>query len=499
MSKPKNIIMIMTDQQSAHVRNLEGYSLDTTPFLDSLAAQGTWFNKAYTTMPVCGPARTSLLTGRWPSSHCVNNNNVLNSAKYEKDLFDVAREQGYKTALIGKHHCYMEPAQKADFYKRLGHWGGFGPERTDQEMAYDKWLKTLSEASLEPAPFPLECQIPYRAVSAAEAWVREMKDCPFFMWLSFPEPHSPYQVPEPYYSMFPVETLPPLEALEEDRVRKGDKWRFYGEMTEHYLPDYRERIPRVRSNYLGMLRLIDDQIRRFVEFLDDLMLLDNTVIVFMSDHGDFVGEYELIKKGPEAPEILSRIPLQFFGPGIKADSAPHPAHVSLADVMPTLCEVMGVSIPSGVQGRSLWPLLSGEAYPEQEFASVFIEHGYGGLYQIGQEPPDYSPFCSIKDGVIKFDELNKYSQSGWQRSVCKGEWKMNMDMLGNGQLYRISEDRMELTNLYGRKEYADVERQLLECLCMWLIRTQVPTLPSHEKYPVKTHPRNYLLGENIKI
>jgi arylsulfatase A-like enzyme len=489
-----NVIVIMTDQQRADARRLEGYPLDPTPFLDSLAQRGTWFDKAYTTMPVCGPARTSLLTGRWPSSHRVSGNFCLNQAVYSKDLFDVAKEQGYATALVGKNHSYLKPEQQTDYHLLQGHWGGFGLERTSEEQAYDQWLKTLSQVSLEPTPFPLECQLPYRAVTASQQWVKQVKDRPFFLWLSFPEPHNPYQVPKPYYSMFPPEQLPPLQASEQQRNAKGDKWKFYGEQIAHFLPDYRERIPRARSNYLGMLRLIDDQIRCFVEFLEAEALMDRTLIVFMSDHGDFLGEYELLKKGPEAPEILARIPLQFYGPGVASCRSPHPAHVSLADIMPTLCEVMGSPIPAGVQGRSLWPLLSGKDYPQQEFASVFVEHGYGGLYQLDGNPPSFEFIGSVTNNVVEFNELSKYTQSGWLRTVRKGEWKLNMDMMGKGELFRISNDPLELDNLYGQSEHSEIEREMLAVLCAWMIRSQAPTLPVAKLYPLRTDPQNYLHG-----
>lgn len=487
-----NIVVIMTDQQRADVRALEGYPLNTTPFLDSLAQKGTWFNKAYTTMPICCPARTSLLTGRWPSSHRVTGNFCLAEVDYEQDLFDIAKEAGYETALIGKNHSYVDPQQKTDYHLAQTHFGGLGPQRTVQEQAYDEWLKTFSQVSLEPTPFPLECQLPYRAVTAAQKWIQGIKDRPFFMWLSFPEPHNPYQVPEPYYSMFPPENIPPLQAMEAERLTKGAKWKAYGEQMEHFLEDYRERIPRARSNYLGMLRLIDDQIQRFVQFLHEESLFDRTLLVFLSDHGDFLGEYELLKKGPEAPEVLARIPLQICGPGVEAKRQPHTAHVSLADVMPTLCEVMGSPIPDGVQGRSLWPLLTGRNYPEQEFMSAFVEHGYGGLYHADGSELDFESLGSVKNGVSKFDELNKYTQSGWLRTVRKEDWKLNMDMYGKGELYHIAQDPLELSNLYGLKEYSHVEQEMLREMCMWLIRTQAPTLVQSRLYPLKTTPHNYL-------
>jgi arylsulfatase A-like enzyme len=488
----KNIVVIMTDQQRADLRALEGYPLNTTPYLDELARKGCWFNHAYTTMPVCGPARTSLITGRWPSSHRVNRNDCLRQAEYEKDLFAVAKDNHYATALIGKNHSPLIPDQAVDYHYLQGHWGGFQEEKTDMEASYDEWLKSLSQVSMTASPFPLECQLPYRAVSAAKRWIDSLEEQPFLMWLSFPEPHNPYQAPEPYYSMFPPEKLPPLGAGKEDRLGKGEKWVFYGEQMEHFLPDHEDRVARARSNYLGMLRLIDDQIRRLVLYLEENHMLDNTLIVFLSDHGDFVGEYGLMKKGPEAPDVLSRIPMQFYGAGIPAREAAHDAHVSLADVMPTLCEVMETEIPMGVQGRSLWGLLNGEEYPKSEFASVMTEHGYGGLYHLGETLEDMDTVGSVTNGIAEFNELNRYTQSGWLRTIRKDAWKLNMDMLGRGELYNISHDPLELNNLYDSSKIRDIQCEMLGTLSMWLIRTQTATLPDSQYYPIKRHPRNYL-------
>ncbi|MBB6733253.1 sulfatase [Cohnella zeiphila] len=487
----KNIVVIMTDQQRADLRALEGYPLDATPFLDRLAREGTWFDKAYTTMPICCAARVSLLTGRYPSAHGVQTNGQLKLARYEKDLFDVAREGGYATALSGKNHSHIDARAKLDYCYEIGHWGGGGEGRSAEEKAFDDWLKTLSQTSTGPAPFPLECQLPYRVVSAAQDWVGTLEGKPFLLWLSFAEPHNPYQAPEPYYSMFPAGSLPPLRATEKDRDAKGDKWAFYGGQTAHYLPDFRERIPQARANYLGMLRLIDDQIRRFVTFLEQSGLLENTLLVFLSDHGDFHGEYQLLKKGPEAPELLTRIPMQFSGAGVRPHSGPHPAHVSLADIMPTLCEAMELPIPRGVQGRSLWPLLAGEAYPEREFASAYAEHGYGGEYHTDRKPFDYGGVGSVRDGVSSFNELSRYTQSGRLRTIRKGKWKLNLDMRGKRELYDIEADPLELADLSGRDEYRELERDLLAELGAWMMRTQDESQPDSAEYPVLKYPRNY--------
>jgi arylsulfatase A-like enzyme len=490
MSAP-NIVIIMTDQQRADVSAREGFALDTTPYLDALAKQGVWFQRAYTAVPVCAPARISMLTGRFPGAHRVRENRGTEYATFEKDLFAVAHEQGYATGLIGKNHTYLQP-DRVDHWFHLGHDGGEGEQRTEQERAFDRWLAELNHAvATEPTPFPIACQGPYRAVSDAITWIHSLEDQPFCLWLSFAEPHNPYQVPEPYFSLFPPEALPPVQVGREALDKLSFKWQWTRQLGEYAYPEYEEVLPRARSNYFGMLRLIDDQVKRFVEFLQSQQLQENTLLVFVSDHGDFVGEYGLMRKGPEMPEVLMRVPLIFTGPAIAARQEPHAAHVSLVDIFPTICEAIGVSQPNGVQGRSLWPLLTAQPYPEEEFADVYAEQGYGGLHYTADDQPDFE-HC-MNPGPVRptFDELNTYSQSGTMRMIRRGDWKLIFDMQGQGQLYDLAHDPRELHNRYDDPTCAEIRSTLLAHLLAWTLRAQDPLPLPKNKYRMKTDPRNY--------
>ncbi|MCB0184671.1 MAG: sulfatase-like hydrolase/transferase, partial [Caldilineaceae bacterium] len=343
MATQPNVIIIMTDQQRADLSKREGFPLDTTPFLDSLATEGIWFNRAYTTIPACAPARVSMLTGRYPSATRVRTNHNLEDATYSKDLFTVFREQGYQTALIGKNHTYLT-AEDVDFWYGANHLSAEDDQANPAYQAFHEFMRsTHFEAALTATPFPLEVQFPYRIVSKAQDWVGERVEAeqPFFLWLSFPEPHNPYQVPEPYYSLFPPETLPPTLTDESALATKGFKYEWCRHSFEKAFPDFAEHMPRARANYMGLLRLLDDQIERFVTYLEEAGLRDDTIILFLSDHGDFVGEYGLMRKGPELPEVLTRIPFSICGPGIPAQTQPHAAHVSIADILPTLCDAIG--------------------------------------------------------------------------------------------------------------------------------------------------------------
>ena len=480
----------MTDQQRADLSAREGYPLDTTPFLDSLARTGIDFNRAYTCMPVCAPARVSMFTGRYPSATRVRTNHNIEDATYSRDLIDILKEQGYKIGMSGKNHSHLTE-DRLDFCAHFDHGGGSGKNRTKQEKEFDEFLHSLHHRTYpEPTPFPVECQGPYRAVTKAREWIDSLSGAPFFLWLTFAEPHNPYQVPEPYYSLFPPEQLPPCRSDEKALAKKGFRWQWLRSIWNRAVPDYAAELNRARANYHGMLRLIDDQVQRFVTFLKETDLYDNTIIVFLSDHGDFAGEYGLIRKGPDLPECLTRIPLFFTGPGIVAKDTPHEAHVNICDIMPTICEALNVEIPDGVQGRSLWPLLTGQKYPETEFSSAYAEHGFGGLNYT--EKDDLDP---VDEGALNnefsFDCLNSWTQSGTMRMVRRDNWKLVFNMEGKGELYNLKDDPVELNNLFDDPESAEIRQSLLEDLLTWILRVQDPLPYPRRRYVFKKDRRNY--------
>ena len=270
--------------------------------------------------------------------------------------------------------------------------------------------------------------------------------------------------------------IPPLYQHQENGFPTEENWRRY------------------KSNYLGMLRLIDDQLARLVQFLDAKHLMDNTIVVYLADHGDYLMDYGLGRKGVGLPECLTRIPMVWAGAGIKPSKVGTEAFVSMVDFFPTLCEAMGLSIPHGVQGRSLWPLLQGKEYPKEEFRSIYATVGLGGLYyeasddvpvDVGEENrPATPPGAKPTKG---YDELNKVTQSGLQKMVRMGEWKLVFDMMGYGQLFHLPSDPCELKNLFGQPQVSKEQMALFAELLMWTVRAQdgLPTGPQNVKYQTK--------------
>jgi arylsulfatase A-like enzyme len=483
MTRP-NILLVMTDQHRAGLTAAEGFPLPVMPFCDEFAATGTRVRRAYTTAPLCVPARTSMLTGRWPSTHRVRQNSATHEVVRGLDLLDVLRDAGYRLHFAGKTHMYRG---KEDFDSFAGpYWHEAGPDETPEQQAFSRWLRSIDHGpATEPTPFDVELQFPHRIVSDAVDGLRNRDQSrPFFSFISFPEPHNPYQVPEPYFSLFGEEAIPDRLAGPEAAYAKGGMFRWLRDLVEEKRPGYDALWRRYRANYCGMLRLIDDQLRRLIDYLRDAGLLENTLVLFVADHGDYFADYGLQRKGAGLPEVLMRIPFWAVGPGIVArDNATD--FISLADLFPTLCEAVGQPIPLGVQGRSLWPLLTGNDYPAEEFDSIYGERGFGGRpYDDDARQPLHFPY----EGTT-YDCLNSVTQSGFTRMLRCGDWKLTYDSSGVAELYDVAADPLELHNRWNDPSVRQVRTRLTERLLWWSTRL-TDDLPD-AVYQTRRVPRNW--------
>ena len=505
MHNRPNIIVIMTDQQRADLRRACGYELDTMPFLDEWGKGGVDFARAYTPNPTCMPARVSMFTGRYSQSHRVRTNHNAADALYTEDLLDVLKKAGYVTALFGKNHSHRRP-EDFDVARLFGHLGDEGETNdTPQEREFADFLKRTDHMEVHhPSPGGVSVQHPYRSVSDALEFMdgRDGKE-PFFAWISFAEPHNPYQVPEPYFDLFAPESLPPLKGGAEVLAKKGERFVWLRRTWEEILGENREeRILRARSNYLGMLRLIDDQVKRLVEGVRERGLEENTVFLYLSDHGDFAGEYGLIRKGCDLPDVLCHIPMIWRGPGIRKKGRMAEGYVSIVDILPTLCDMLQLPVPFGCQGKSILPLLQDDPSGQdgsgvlREYDRAFAESGYGGLYWKETDGLDLLTEGASSNGK-NFDCLNTWTQCGQVRALWKDGYHIQLDMMGNGYLYRTDEDPAELHNLW---EDPAQERKRSELLCAlvseMMKQTDVIPVP-HYRYRVKVHPKGFWYADFV--
>ncbi len=491
-NKP-NFIIIMTDQQRADLRKSCGCPMDTMPFLDEWAKGGVDFERAYTPSPTCMPARVSMFTGRYSETHQVRTNHNREDVFYTEDLLDIMKKNGYVTALCGKNHTHHE-YEEFDFYRKTEHLGLMKDKMSAEEQAFSEFLnQTKFVDSRYPAPGGVKVQHPYRNISDALEFIDAVNGkAPFFAWVSIAEPHNPYQVPGPYFDLFPPEKLPDCTSGKEaEDNQKGERFVRLRKVWEQvYAPDVKEHMERSRSNYFGMLRLIDDQLKRLMEGLQERKLEENTYIIYVSDHGDFAGEYGLMRKGADLSELLIRIPMIWRGPGITPRGKETQAFANIVDILPTICDIMGEELPMGVQGKSLLPVLKQESGYEREFNRAYSESGFSGMYWEDNDLLDYITEGATVD-MSAFDCLNTWTQCGQVRGLRMEDYRIQVDMMGKGFLYDLSKDPKELHNLWNEKEYSSVKEWMLqELISAMLQNTDVLPVP-HYRYRTKLHPKGY--------
>jgi len=404
-----NILLITADQFRYDAMGHCGVFPVQTPHLDALAAGGASLD-AYTPYPVCCPARASIMTGLPACRHGVYYNDMPWHKNLET-LPGVLGENGYYSVMVGKTHFYP-PRLHAGFDKLIlpsdvsrktgkkknkktavpgevgqnwddlmaSHYRATWSEGDNPEHYAAVALTTHAMGELETLAQTRQCR-----ETAAE---------PFFMWLSWLQPHSPCKPPPPYSIMYRPEDIPPPVKNEDEKKafsrqlqQKTAAWRVLDDET----------IRAFRARYLGDVSLVDAQVGRMVQKLDELGLRDNTLVIFSSDHGEYMGDHHQMQKS-SFHDCSSRVPLIFNGPGVKAGHRPRGLS-SLCDLKPTLQDASGLLMPAlrDAKGElifpewspdqdaiSLLPALSGGNVPEDRV--VFSENGiYGQSFMARKE------------------------------------------------------------------------------------------------------------------
>ncbi|BFT70935.1 sulfatase-like hydrolase/transferase [Paenibacillus sp. P36] len=488
MAQP-NILLIQTDQQTAETLSLYGNTALHTPALESLAQRGVVFEQAFCNYPACSPSRSSMMTGRYCSTLNLHANHMLINPA-ETTLPQVLKAHGYQTSLIGKNHAFMKDEKESYYpggisehtstlanvfdYVRLGDHGHLvdGYREDPEVLAAHQWAVKHCWSSplghgVNPAP-PEKCGTYLLGETMLDYLERVRSvDKPFFTWLSFPDPHTPYQVPEPYASMIdPADVpMPPLDTLQgkPERVRVAHLMDAMDTADEAL-------IRRIRAIHYGMIRFIDDTLAKIFAKLDELHLSDNTVIVFLSDHGDSMGAHGVIQKHNFFYDSFTHVPFVMSVPGYKGSRrTSHP--VELVDVMPTLLELAGAPIPHGCQGKSLAPYLLGDStYKPRSF--IVMESGEHG------EPPRESDIALRPEHP--FDEryfvwcAYRDAWLGKGKAIRTSEWKLCLYANGESELYDLQNDPNELENRNNDPACAEVRIELERKLLLWMMEKEDP-------------------------
>jgi arylsulfatase A-like enzyme len=489
--KRPNILLITSDQQRADCNGFENPHI-RTPHLDQLAREGTRFSANITPNLVCQPSRASILTGMLPLTHGVWDNGVdLEPAVGEQGFAGTLARAGYDTAFIGKAHfatrATFAPTGTPECNKSQASYGPawFGPYMGFQhvELAvlghlhrtrplerppmghYERWL--ISRGENEEA-IKLWAQSTRPEIGAAQTWHsalpvawhtstwvgdhaiswlagRGKAQQPFCAWVSFPDPHHPFDCPEPWSLMYDPRSVPLPKNRTKDLERRP--WwhkaslestpllkdpamlKFRAEGSR--VPDQSDaQLAEMTANYYGMISLIDYNVGRIMTALNDYGLAEDTLVVYTTDHGDMLGNHGLYLKGPTPYDDLMRVTLVARGPGVAKNQVVSEP-VSTLDLAATFYDAAGVAKPAAVQSESLAGLLAGKPQTRDTAYSEWHVH---------------PSRCGV--------ELRL-------RTVRTKQYKCTFELVsGAGELYDLVNDPQEMNNLFDDPGYAKVRKDM---------------------------------------
>jgi choline-sulfatase len=459
-----NIVVIMVDEWRHDQFGYRGHPVIKTPNIDKLAKEGNVFENTYCVSPICTPSRGSFWTGQYVMKHKCDFVTMDKHMPPEQwSCIDTLKKHGYVIGLAGKNHIFNDDywPKYFDYWEEYTHFGKRKGAITESDQrVYDYRHEerrpefqgetpdqgaVLMEGLIDgPMPFEKEECMTHRIAEDGIRFLREHAsgDQPFFLHYSFPDPHWPNVVPEPYYSMYdPADVR--LDGLEMDwashpvahyvqSISNG-----YGEYT------LAER-QRIAATMYGQMTFIDDAIGLFMDELKRLGLDQNTIVVFTADHGNFGGRYGLIGKTKAFYDALVRIPLVVQFPGIE-NGREFSANIENVDVMPTVMDYAGIPMEEAVHGESFLELLkrgSGE-HRDAIFAEIGLNEDPPPVMPLG-ELNEYAKKRKAKDGASWFLD---YTTKGRSAMLLENDWKYCRYVGDREELYHLKKDPLELENL----------------------------------------------------
>jgi len=331
-----NLLVITLDTTRADHIGVHGYPAAQTPNLDRLARQGVWFENSYACVPLTLPSHSTLFTGRYPIATNVRNNGNYFLPENEITLAEVLRGRGYDTRAVVAAFVLLS---------KFGTNQGFS--------LYDDSLDTHEMIRNYKSEIPAE-----KIFEKFNGWLSQGNGGPFFYWLHFYDPHTPYRPPREFAKRFPADA---------------------------------------KGLYDGEIAYMDAWIGRVIESLRERGLLERTLVVVAGDHGEAFAEHVEKGHGIFCYEETLKVPMIFYAPGLLGKPGKVAARVGLVDVMPTVLDLLGVDIPPAVQGRSFLSLLRGRS--EKEERTYYFESLYG------REEMNWAPLTGLLRQDLKYISL----------------------------------------------------------------------------------------------
>ncbi|MCH2361451.1 MAG: sulfatase [Pirellulales bacterium] len=419
---PYNLIIIQTDEHHFGTLGPYGGDIVGTTHIDWLAKNGVTCTSFYATTPVCSPSRAALVSGMYPQKTPVTNNNVP-LADSVVTFAHSLQKAGFQTGFAGKWHLdgdgkpQWSPKRQFGFADNRymfnrGHWKNLeilpeGP-RVGARNAKGQPNYNVNNADAESFTTDFLCN---RAISFIEA----NHSKPFCYYISLPDPHGPNTVRKPYDTMY-ADVKVPIPSTFKRTAEQTPQWGKPAGVTA-------EQIRRLMPAYYGMVKCIDDNVGRIIAKLDDLEILDHTIIVFTSDHGDLCGEHGRLNKGVPY-EGSARIPFIIYAPELLPKGHRVSEALSCIDFLPTVLSLMGISHPHPVDGRDASNLLAGNVDKWNDIAFL-------------RSTPGNPWLCAV---TSQYKLVISASDTPW--------------------LIDVENDPAEVVNLYDDQQYRSVIRRL---------------------------------------
>ena len=438
-----NILWYCTDQQRFDTIGTLGNPHVRTPTVDQLVSAGVAFTHAHCQSPICTPSRASFMSGLYPTRVHNTRNGNESFPSWPPLITKLIADSGYECGMIGKFHLQSsghrtEPRLNDGF----SYWKFSHAPRDDWDEGHDyaEWVREragdLEAMRASEERVPTEFHQTTWASERAIEFIRQPHGQPWLLNVNVYDPHPPFIPPKAYADQFDPAEMPGPYFRDSDLEQQA-KLRAIDFQGTARRPEEFDAIGE-QARYFAMIKQVDDQFARILQALDATGQRQNTVILFTSDHGEMMGDHGLIQKGCRFYEGLIRVPLIFAWPGQIEQGVRSDALVELLDMSATILDLTGVEVPDYHQGRSLLPILRGEASPEHLRDAVRCEY-FDAL----------DPHFTGGTGTF----ATMYRDRRYKLSVYHGH--------GLGELYDLQEDPWEFDNLWDDPAHQQVKQDLI--------------------------------------
>ena len=457
MNKP-NIIVFMTDQQNASTINRDSQAV--TPNMDKFLEESVQFTEAFCPSPHCCPSRATFFSGLYPTQHGVWNNvevdNTLSRGLYDdiQLLPEYMKADGYQTIFAGKWHvsAYEGPKDRG-FNKVLteyiSNYGRMSPSNIPKYNDWDKLYTPENQSKMDKINSTKEWgrivrpgytefyqyginQNPYGDTTTVELACQEIESYddnrPLFLYIGTTGPHDPYTPPQEFLDLYDIKDIKLPDNFDDDMLDKPALYRRTKAVFNLSIDEHKESLRR----YLAFVSYEDYLFGKVLESIDKKGIRENTIIIYLTDHGDYMGAHGLWAKGLPCFREAYNICVAISGRDFQKNKQ-NSSLVSLADLTPTILDIVGITPNKPFQGKSLVKVLSGE---QEEL-----------------------------DRTEMYTQTNGNEIYGIQRSVWNEKWKYTYNSFDFDELYNLETDPYEKTNVISDPENKEVIKQM--CKKMW--------------------------------